>query len=381
VGGYLAWPKLYPQIAQYIWTARQDQSGKQAGKPVPVHAQLVGREDFRVFLNGLGTAQAWTSVAVRSRVDGQVVKIAFKEGQLVHEGDILVELDARPFQAAADQATAKIAQDKANLTSAEADLARTKSLLGNGYATKQLFDQQTGTVNQLQALIKADEAALENAKVSLSYTTIRAPITGRLGLRNIDVGNIVHAGDANGVVSIAEIQPIAVLFTAPEAELPRIIKGLKDGPLKLTALTPDGKTELGQGELSIVDNDIDVNSGTIRLKGRFENHDSTIWPGMSVTTRLLVATLHDVVVVPDSAIQHGPQGLYAYVVNQDHKAEKRDVKVSRSDSGFSVVDSGLQVGDEVITSGHYRVQPGLPVSVQLEHGARTANTQSDPQVE
>lgn len=379
-GCYFAWPQIAPRLAS-LQKPRQVQSDKGETKPVPVKAMLVGRQDFPVYLNGLGTAQAWTSVAVRSRVDGQVVKIAFEEGQTVREGDVLVALDARPFQAAVDQAAAKISQDKANLTSATADLGRTTSLMGKGYATKQLFDQQTGTVKQLEALIQADEAALENAKVSLSYTTIKAPISGRLGLRNIDIGNIVHAGDANGVVTIAEIQPIAVLFTAPENQLPQINKNLKQGPLKLIALTPDGKTELGQGKLAIVNNDIDVNSGTIRLKGQFDNSDSALWPGMSVTTRLLVTTLHGVIAVPDLAVQRGPEGLYAYVVKPDRTVDKRNVKVSQSGGGYSVVDSGLDVGDEVIISGHYRVQVGAPVSVQLENGGRTANTQSEPRIE
>lgn len=385
---YANWPQVvahFPALARLAPTSLNGNQAEHAGahevRPPPVHARLVGRQDFPVYLNGLGTAQAWTSVIVRSRVDGQVTKIAFEEGQMVREGDTLVELDARPFQAALDQAKAKVAQDKASLTSARADLARTKSLIGNGYATKQLFDQQTGAVNQLQALIEADEAALENARVQLSYTTIKAPISGRLGLRYVDVGNIVHATDTNGVVTIAEIHPISVLFTAPENELPQINKSLKAGPLQLTAFSPDGKTELGRGELSIVNNDIDITSGTIRLKGKFDNPDNTLWPGMSVTTKLHVRTLHDVIVVPDSAVQRGPLGLYAYVVRADHKIEKRRVAIGQSGGGLTVVDSGLQVGDEVVTQGHYRAQPGSLVSVEHENGEKTANTHGEPRTQ
>lgn len=351
------------------------------GVPVPVHATVVSKQDFPIYLNGLGTAQAWNTVAVRSRVDGQVEKIAFEEGQNVKEGDVLVQLDARPFQAALDQAAAKIAQDKANLTSASADLARTTALVGNGYATKQLFDQQTATVNQLKALIQADEAALENAKVSLDYTTIQAPISGRTGLRTIDIGNIVHTTDTNGIVTIAQIQPIAVLFTAPEDQLPAINRGLKDGPLKLSALTPDGKTTLAQGDLSIVNNDIDVASGTIRLKGQFANPEETLWPGLSVTTRLLVSTLHDVVVAPQSAVQRGPAGLFAYVVGPDQKVEKRDLQVGPADNGSAVIESGLTPGDEVVTAGHYRVQPGASVTVDAGTANQTAVKQLAPRVE
>lgn len=362
----------------------QGQAGQQPPAPpagVPVHVGTVSRGDFAVYLTGLGTVQAWNTVVVRSRVDGEVVKIAFEEGQPVKQGDVLVELDARPFQAALDQAAAKIAQDQANLASATADLDRTKTLSTNGYASKQTLDQQTANVNQLKALIKADEAAYENAKVSLSYTTIRAPISGRLGLRTIDIGNIVHATDQNGIVSIAEVHPIAAMFTAPEDQLPAINRGMKDGPLKVTASMPDGKTELAQGTLAVVNNEIDASSGSIRLKGRFDNQDNALWPGLSVTTRLLVTTLHDVVVAPVAAVQRGPAGLYAYVVNADHKVEKRDIKVSSMGHGQAVIDSGLAAGDEVVTAGHYRVQPGAPVTVEKDGAERAAKTESQGKTE
>jgi multidrug efflux system membrane fusion protein len=323
----------------------------------------VARGDFPVTLNGLGTVQAWNSVTVRSRVDGQVEKIAFEEGLPVQEGDVLVELDARPFHAALDQASAKIAQDQANLASANADLERTKKLVGPGYATKQLLDQQTATVNQLKALITADEAAQENAKVNLSYTTIRAPISGRLGLRSIDIGNIVHAADQNGIVTIAEIQPISVLFTAPEGELPAITRGIKNGPLDVVAFSSDGRTELGRGKLAIINNDIDVASGTIRLKGRFENADNLLWPGLSVTTQLLVSTLRNQIVVPDIAVQRGPTGLFAYVVRSDQTVEKRDIEVNQIGGSLASITSGVAPGDEIVTAGHARLQPGARVAV------------------
>ena len=385
VAGTWAW--LHPESAKspLSWLSgafNTTQPASVAPPAVPVHATTVKRGDFPVYLNGLGTAQAWNSVIVRSRVDGQVEKIAFEEGQPVKAGDVLVQLDARPFQAALDQAAAKIVQDQANLASATADLQRTASLVGEGYATKQLFDQQTATVNQLKALIKADEAAHENARVSLDYTTIRAPISGRLGLRTIDIGNIVHATDQNGVVTIAEIQPIAVVFTAPEDQIPEINRQLKTGPLQLTALTPDGKTKLGQGVLSIINNDVDTASGTIRLKGRFENPDNLLWPGLSVTTRLLVSTLHDVVVVPDQAVQRGPAGLFAYVVGPDQKVTKRDLTIGPIGNGRTVVTAGLEAGDQVVTSGHYRVQPGVKVAIESDNGANSAPTKpANPKTE
>ncbi len=359
-------------------------AAKSAGptaSPVPVHAALVGRQDFPIYLDGLGTAQAWNTITVRSRVDGQVEKISFEEGQPVNEGDILVELDARPFQAAVDQAAAKIVQDQANLVSASADLDRTTKLVANGYATKQLFDQQTANVNQLNALIKADEAALVNAKVALSYTTIRAPISGRVGLRNIDIGNIVHATDQNGIVTIAQIHPIAVVFTAPEDRLSAITRGLKTGLLKLRAFTPDGKSMLADGTLAVVNNEIDTGSGTIRLKGRFENKDDALWPGLSVSTRLLIDTLKGAVVAPEGAVQHGPQGLFAYVVKPDRTVVQRDLKVGAIEDGAAVIEAGLAPGDEVVTSGQYRVAPGALVAIQPESNERTATKQSSRQVE
>lgn len=371
-GACAAWqhPDDFKSAIVTLWPAGSHDNahprGANADAAIPIHAITVARGGFPVMLSGLGTVQAWNSVTVRSRVDGQVEKISFEEGQPVKAGDVLVELDARPFQAALDQATAKIAQDRANLSSAEADLERTKTLVGPGYATKQLLDQQTATVNQLNALIQADEAAQENAKVNLSYTTIRAPISGRLGLRTIDIGNIVHATDQNGIVTIAEIQPIGVVFTAPEGKLPAITQGLKTGALDVAAFSSDGKTELGRGKLAIINNDIDIASGTIRLKGRFENPDDLLWPGLSVSTQLLVTTLHDQIVVPDIAVQRGPAGLFAYVVRDDQTVETRELKVSNIGNGLAVIDSGVEPGERVVTAGYARLQPGAHVAVTMD---------------
>lgn len=371
-GAYAAWqhPDDFKAAIVTLWPAGSHDNahprGANADAAIPIHAITVARGGFPVMLSGLGTVQAWNSVTVRSRVDGQVEKISFEEGQPVKAGDVLVELDARPFQAALDQATAKIAQDRANLSSAEADLERTKTLVGPGYATKQLLDQQTATVNQLNALIQADEAAQENAKVNLSYTTIRAPISGRLGLRTIDIGNIVHATDQNGIVTIAEIQPIGVVFTAPEGKLPAITQGLKTGALDVAAFSSDGKTELGRGKLAIINNDIDIASGTIRLKGRFENPDDLLWPGLSVSTQLLVTTLHDQIVVPDIAVQRGPAGLFAYVVRDDQTVETRELKVSNIGNGLAVIDSGVEPRERVVTAGYARLQPGAHVAVTMD---------------
>lgn len=329
----------------------------------PVHVATVEKRDVPVFIDGLGTVQATNAVTVKSRIDGQITKIAFEEGQIVHEGDLLVQIDAAPYQAALDQAIAKLAQDQASLTNARQDLARTVPLAKAGDATQQLLDQRTAAVAQFKAQIQADNAAIESAKVQLGYTTIRAPLTGRAGFRIVDAGNIVHASDPTGILSITQTTPISVIFTAPEGELPAITTALKSGPLAVTALSSDGKRTLAQGTLSLIDNEVDVASGAIRLKASFANAEQTLWPGQSVATRLLVSTLKDVVAAPDTAIQRGPNGLFAYVVDKDGKAELRDTRAGAIENGWMVISSGLAPGDRIVTSGHYRVQPGAPVQI------------------
>jgi multidrug efflux system membrane fusion protein len=331
--------------------------------PAPVRVATVERKDFPVVLAGLGTVQAMNTVTVRSRVDGQIVKVAFEEGQILKEGDLLVQIDPAPFKAALDQATAKLAQDQASLSNAKQDLERTAALVKQGHSTQQLLDQRTATVASLAALVEADKAAIESAKVQLAYTTIKSPLTGRAGLRQVDAGNIVHAVDQTGILTIAQVQPIAVVFTAPEQRLPDINDALKGGALKVAAFSSDGSRRLGEGTLRLIDNQVDVASGTIKLKASFPNDDNALWPGLSVTTRLLVGTVKNAVVVPDDAVQRGPNGLFAYVVTADGKAEMRDLKVGRIAGGQALVEQGLAAGDRIVTAGHYRVQPGGAVEV------------------
>ena len=335
----------------------------------PVHVAVVKTRSFPVILNGLGTVQATNTVTVRSRVDGQIEKVGFEEGQMVREGDLLVQIDPAPFQAALDQAKAKLAQDEASLTNAKQDLERTAVLSKQGNATQQLFDQRTANVASLTAQVQADKAAIDSAKVQLDYTTIRSPLTGRAGFRLVDPGNIVHANDQNGMLTITQLQPISVIFTAPEDQLPAINDELKSGPLKVRAFSSDGKRLLGEGTLKLLDNQVDPASGTIRMKASFDNRDNALWPGLSVTTRLLLKTLKDVVVVPDAAVQRGPNGLYVYVVTAQSRALLREVKVSRIEDGLALVDSGLAAGERIVTSGHYRVQPGGSVQVLDEQEA------------
>jgi membrane fusion protein, multidrug efflux system len=300
---------------------------------------------------------------VRTRVDGQIDKIAFKEGQLVNQGDLLVEIDPRPYQATLDQAKAKKAQDEANLANANLDLQRYTKL--GEFATRQQTDTQRSTVAQLTAQIAADDAAISNAQTQLDYTQVKAPISGIAGLRQVDIGNIVNAATQTGIVSIAQIEPIAVIFTAPEDQLPYINEAQAIAPLKTIAITTDGKKPLAEGSLAVVNNQVDTSSGTIRLKAVFDNKTHALWPGQSVSTRLLVRTLKDATVVPDDAIQHSNDGLYAYTVSQDNKAELRKVKVSYSIDGRSVVEEGLSPGLQVITGNQFKVQPGSLVSTAV----------------
>jgi len=366
--GYFGWQRFYGPNPRARTESAQKSSSSPRAAPVRVTIAPVEKADFPVYLTGLGTVQGFNTVVVRTRVDGQIDKIAFKEGQLVNQGDLLAQIDPRPFQAALDQAKAKKAQDEANLANANLDLQRYTKL--GEFATRQQTDTQRSTVAQLTAQIAADDAAISNAQTQLDYTTVKAPISGVAGLRQVDVGNIVNASTQTGIVTIAQIEPIAVIFTAPEEQLPYINEGQSIQPLKVIAITTDGKKPLAEGTLSVVNNQVDTTSGTIRLKAVFDNKDHALWPGQSVSTRLLVKTLKDATVVPDDAIQHSTDGLYAYIVNQDNKAEVRKVRVSQSIDGRSVVDDGLSPGQQVITSGQYKVQPGTLVS--------TAVASSDP---
>src|ERR1700693_2954112 len=363
VAGYYGWYSFHGAAG-----AANAQKSAPKAPPVRVSIAPVERADFPVYLTGLGTVQGFNTVVVRTRVDGQIDKIAFQEGQFVKEGDTLIEIDPRPFQAALDQAKAKKVQDEANLANANLDLQRFTKL--GEFATRQQTDTQRSTVAQLTAQISADDAAVFNAQTQLDYTQVKAPISGVAGLRQVDIGNIVQPATQTGVVTIAQIEPIAVIFTAPEEQLPYINEAQAIQPLKTIAITTDGKKPLAEGKLAVVNNQVDSTSGTVRLKAVFDNKNHALWPGQSVSTRLLINTLKDATVVPDSAIQHGTEGLYAYVVNPDNKAELRKVKVSQSIDGRSVVEDGLSPGQRVITAGHYKVQAGTLVS--------TAVASSDP---
>jgi len=368
--GYFGWQRFHgPDQATQADTA-QKSAAAAARNAVPVTVAPVEKADFPVFLTGLGTVQGFNTVVVRTRVDGQIDKIAFKEGDLVKQGDLLAQIDPRPFQAALDQAKAKKAQDEANLANANLDLQRFTKL--GEFATRQQTDTQRSTVAQLTAQLAADDAAISNAQTQLDYTSVKAPIAGVAGLRQVDQGNIVNASTQTGIVTIAQIEPIAVIFTAPEDQLPYINEAQAAQPLKVIAFSTDGKKQLSEGSLSVINNQVDTTSGTIRLKAVFGNKNHALWPGQSVSTRLLVTTLKDATVIPDDAVQHGVDGLYAFAVNADNKAELRKIKVSKSIDGRTVVDEGLTPGERVIVAGQFKVQPGSVVATKV------ANSETAP---
>jgi multidrug efflux system membrane fusion protein len=339
------------------------------GAPVPVLVGEVTKSDLPLFLSGLGNVQGFNTVTIRSRVDGQLEKVSFSEGQEVKEGDVLAQIDPRPFQAALDQAKALRMQNEAQLANAKLDLERDVALFAGKAGTAQKADTQRALVTQLEATLRANDAAIEAAKVQLNYATILSPISGRTGIRLLDAGNVVRATDAAGLVVITQMKPITVLFTLSEQHLPLIQEEARNGKLPVFALDRGNSTRLATGELTVIDNQIDSTTGTIRLKATFSNEDLKLWPGQFINVRLQVSVRKDALTVPASVVQRGPSGTYAYLVTPGHTAEMRPVVVDRIEEGMALITSGLQAGDKVITDGHYRVQPGAKLKIPEAAGA------------
>jgi multidrug efflux system membrane fusion protein len=339
-----------------------------ASKPAVVSVATATPSDYPVFIDGLGQVQAENTVTVRTRVDGQIVKIAFAEGQMVKAGDLLAQIDPRPFQAALDQAKAKQAQDQATLANARLDLARYSTLAKQSFATQQQLDTQNALVNQLIAQEAADAAAIDAAQVQLDYATIVAPLTGRVGFRLIDEGNMVNAAQQTGIVTIAQIEPISVNFTAPQDDLPRISAALAAGKPLVEACASDGLTLLATGKLTVIDNQVDVTTGTIHLKGEFDNKDHALWPGLAVATRLRVEVEKDALTIPDRAVQRGPDGLFVYIVGADNRAVVRPVTLAHEDGAVAVVAKGLSEGEKVVTVGQFGLQPGARIAIEAGAG-------------
>jgi membrane fusion protein, multidrug efflux system len=325
---------------------------------VPVVAGKVAQKDVPVYFDGLGTVQAFNTVTIHARVDGQLVKVAFAEGQDVRVGDLLAKIDPAPFKAALAQAEAKKRQDEAQLANARLDLKRNAELVAQKIASQQVYDTQQALVSQLEAGVKADQAAIDSAKVQLDYTTIVSPLEGRVGIRLVDQGNIVHASDQNGLVVITQLRPISVLVTLPEQTLREIQKERSQAELTVLAVDRDNKTVLDEGKLVVIDNQIDVATGTIKLKATFANKDLQLWPGQFVNARLLVTTRKGAIVVSAAVIQRGPEGSYAFVIKDDSTVEVRPVKVAFIEDGQAVIDEGLRSGERVVVEGQYRLQAG-----------------------
>ena len=355
-GGYVGW--------QHRATGKIAAVAASTPSPaIPVSVATAERRDVPIYLTGLGTVQAFNTVTVKTRVDGELTKVAFTEGRDVKAGDLLAQIDPRPFQAAYDQAVAKKVQDEANLANAKLDLQRFADLAARNFATQQQLDTQRASVAQLEAQIKGDQAAIDSAKTQLDYTTITSPITGRTGIRLVDQGNIVHATDATGLVVVTQLQPISVIFTLPESELTAAQSALKAGPVRIFAMSRDDNRQLAEGTLAVLDNQISQTTGTMRLKGTFPNQDGALWPGEFLNIRLLARTEPNVVTVPSGALQRGPDGYYAYIVRSDSTVEARPLKVGHVSNSVAIVENGVAAGDRVVTAGQYRLQPGARVAV------------------
>lgn len=348
---------------------------------VPVVAQQVKSGDVPIYLSGIGTVYAYNSVVVRSQITGQIVSIDFKEGQQVKKGDLLAVIDPRPYEALIDQSTANKKRDQAQLANAKANLGRYSPLEEKGFATQQLVETQQAQVDQLEAAIQADDAAIKAAEVQLSYTRLTSPIDGVTGIRQIDIGNIIYPTDVNGLVTVTQVEPISVIFTLPEGDLPQIQEQLAKGPLTVLAYSQDNKVKLGEGEFLLVNNQINQMTGTLQIKANFPNKDRKLWPGQLINARLLLQTRHDGLTVAASAVQQGPEGPYAYVIRPDGVAEMLPVKVSQVSGGQALIDSGLGANDQVVVDGQYRLKPGDHVTILHGKAAAEAAAQSVQQME
>jgi membrane fusion protein, multidrug efflux system len=343
---------------------------------VPVVASKVASGSVPIYLRGVGTVIAYNNVIVRSQITGQLVQVKFQQGQTVHKGDLLAEIDPRPYQAQLDQAVANRDRDQAQLINAQANLNRYTQLGAKGWATPQLVETQKAQLDQLTAMVKGDQAVIEAAQVNLGYTRLTAPIDGVTGIRQIDNGNIIHPTDPNGLVDVTQIQPISVIFTLPETTFAEIQQQMAKGPLTVLAYSQDNSTELDQGTLELIDNQILQTTGTIRLRANFPNAKRMLWPGELVNARLLLKTLPEGLTIPPSAIQQGPKGSYVYVITPSGTAELRPVKVAQITKRRALIDSGVQANEAVVVEGQYRLQPGSRVNILTGKAAEEADLES-----
>jgi multidrug efflux system membrane fusion protein len=336
--------------------------------PVPVVGSFVAQHDVPIYLTGVGTVIAYNTDVVRAQIQGQIISINFTEGQRVHAGDLLAQIDPRPYQALIDQYTGNLERDQAQLINAQANLARYSQLGAKGWATPQLVETQKAQVGELQATIKADQALIDAAKVQLSFTRLTSPIDGVVGIRQIDVGNIISPSTTNGLCVVTQLDPISLIFTLPETVLPQIQQQEQrtKTPLAVVAYNQDNTIELGKGQLGLVNNEILQTTGSIQLKANFSNKQNRLWPGELVNARLLLDTRHNGLTVPAAVVQQGPTGPYAYVINPDDTVSIRQVKVAQISDGQALINSGLNANEQVVVDGQYKLQPGT--HVVLLHG-------------
>ncbi|HTI79045.1 MAG TPA: efflux RND transporter periplasmic adaptor subunit [Acetobacteraceae bacterium] len=355
--------------------------GADAQPAVPVVANTVKSGDVPIYLTGIGHVQAYNTVTVRSQIQGQITQIAFTEGQAVHIGDLLAQIDPRPYQATLDQTIANRNRDQADLGNAQANLNRNLPLLSQGFATQQLVDNERAQIAELTAAVQSDEAAIEAAQVQLSYTRLTSPINGVTGIRQIDIGNIIHPTDANGLVVVTQLQPISVIFTLPQTDLMRLQQHMAHGSLTVVAYGQDRQTQLDQGTLLLLDNQIDQATGTLQLKANFPNASGRLWPGELVNARLLIDTRHDGLTIASTAVQEGPEGKYVFVVMPDNSVAIRSIATTHLSDGIDLVDSGLSAGEQVVVEGQSRLQSGSHVTILTGKAAKSfaaENTQAVP---
>jgi membrane fusion protein, multidrug efflux system len=362
----------------WLWSRGGDKRAAAAPRIIPVSITAAARQDVPIYVSGLGTVTALNTVPIHSQIDGKLVEIAFTEGQRVRKGDVLAKIDPRLFQAAVDQAFGKMGQDEANLMAAEKDLVRARTLVAKNFETQKAVDQLQGRVDALKSAIAADQAAMDGARTQLDYTVIRSPIDGRAGIRQIDIGNIIHANDTTPLVVITQIEPAAVIFTLPEAQLDALRGAMARGPVEVAAFDRNNVNRLASGQLLLIDGTIDQATATMRLKALFPNTDERLWPGAFVNARVLLETRPEATIVPSVAVQRGPQGLFVWNVGADNVVQMRPIAVGPPADELTIVTTGVDAGDRLVTEGAYRLVPGAKVTVSPAEPTRSADAGKAP---
>ena len=356
--------------------SRGQKNAKASGPPpaVPVGVATVKQRDFPVYLTGLGSVQAFNTVSLKTRIDGQITEVNFQEGQDVKQGELLIQIDPRPYQVALEQAQANLQRDEAQLTNAKVQYERMKALYAGGVIAKQDLDTQEASFGQYEGTIAADKAAIDNAKLNLAYTRITSPINGRIGLRQVDIGNYVTAASGSSMVVITQMHPISIVFTLPEDQLQAVRERMQKGTLQVDVYSRDDQTKRSTGKLLTIDNQIDPTTGTAKFKAVFENPDNSLWPNQFVNVHLLLETRKDAITAPVSAIQRGPQGTFVYLVDNNNTVQVRPVQLALTQGNTVVIASGLQAGERVVTDGQEKLQAGSRVAPQAPAKQQTTGT-------